>query len=200
MSGTSKTTIRTTVAGVAINATINRADELEQIFQHTMTAGLAGTLSTRTDADTGILTVASGHGITASDTVSVFWDGGSRHGVDVTATTATTISIDLGAGADLPVVTTAIVVGKESVHAITIDGDQLAAFAIGCDNRVSVNFRDVLNASLLRYDIATKEGRSWISGTDYTNPLAGDAVTSIVVANGGTTSATVKMGLLVSTV
>jgi hypothetical protein len=200
MSGTSRTTIRTVVAGVAVNATINREDEMESIFQHPMPAAIAGTLSTRTDANTGILTVPSGHGITADDTVAVFWAGGSRFDVDVTAVTSTTISIDLGDGADLPVVTTPIVVGKESVHALPITGNQLAAFAIGCDNRVSINFRDVSNASQLRYDIAAKEGRSWIIGTDVTNPLAGDVVTSIVVANGGTSAAPISMGLLVSTI
>jgi hypothetical protein len=92
MAGTADISIRTRVAGVNIDATIRRTDELEQAFRATMSAGRAGTLSTRTDDNTGILTVASGHGITDADTVAVFWEGGSRHGVDVTATTSTTSS------------------------------------------------------------------------------------------------------------
>jgi hypothetical protein len=188
------------VAGVNIDSTIRRTDELEQAFRATMVPGRAGTLSTRTDDNTGIVTVASGHGITDTDTVAVFWAGGSRYDVDVTATTATTISIDLGAGANLPAATTAVVIAKESVHTLPIVGDDIAVIGIGCDNRASINFRDSGDASLLRYDMATGEGRLWISGQDVTNPLAGDTVATIVIANGGTTAAELRIGALLNTV
>jgi hypothetical protein len=199
MAGTADISIRTRVAGVNIDATIRRTDELEQAFRATMSAGRVGTLSTRTDDNTGILTVASGHGITDADTVAVFWEGGSRYGVDVTATTSTTISIDLGAGANLPIATTPIVVAKESEHVLAIIGNDIAVIAAGCDNRASLNFRDSGDASLLRYDMATKEGRVWFASSDVTNPLAGDTVANIVIANGGTTEAELRIGMLLNT-
>jgi hypothetical protein len=199
MAGTANISIRTRVAGVNIDATIARTDELEQAFQHTMDAGKAGTLSTRTDDNTGILTVATGHGITDADTVAIFWDGGSRYGVTVTATTGTTISIDLGAGTNLPILTTAIVVAKESEHTLAIVGDDITVLAVGCDNRASVNFRDSGDASLLRYDMASKEGRLWMASSDVTNPLASDTVANVVIANGGTSAMALKIGLLLDT-
>jgi len=197
MAGTANISIRTRVAGVSVEATIRRTDELEQIFRHTMTAGKTGTLSTRTDDNTGVVTVSSGHGITDSDTVAVFWDGGSRYGVDVTATTSTTISIDLGSGTNLPIATTAVVIAKESSHTLAIVGDDIAVMAVACDNRASVDFRDSGSSSLLRYDMASKEGRLWVSSLDITNPLASDTVASIVLANGGLTDSELLIGLLV---
>lgn len=199
MSGTAKITQKTTVAGVTITSEIVRNDELEISFRATPDAGKSGTLSTRTDDDTGILTVATGHGITDSDTVSVFWAGGSRHSMAVTATTGTTISINLGAGDNLPIATTAIVVAKESTHDLAIVGDDLGALVIGCASRVSVNFLDSGDASLLRYDAAAKEGRLWFSGHGVTNPLAGDTVASVVLACGETTAAEVRIAALLDT-
>ncbi len=68
------------------------------------TAEISATLSTRTDADSGILTVASGHGVTVNDALDVFWTAGKVHAMSVTAQDATTITIDGGSGDALPVV------------------------------------------------------------------------------------------------
>lgn len=194
-----RTTITTNVAGKSISSVIERTQEDARGVTIDLVTGKAGTLSTRTDADTGILTVASGHGITDTDTVAVFWEGGSRYNVDVTATTATTISIDVGSGTDLPVATTAVVVSKQSIHNIAIVGDSLEVFAVGSRQRVSVEFWSASPASLLRYDIPTSEGRHWVKSTDVTNPLAGDTVATVRVANGSTVSATLDIGILAST-
>jgi len=190
---------RTSIGGSTFNSVITKVDELEAVFTKTLPAGNVGTVTTRTDADTGILTVASGHGITDSDFVSVFWEGGHRYGVDVTATTATTISIDLGTGTDLPLVTVAIVVSKEETHSIAITGNQLIMFAIDSINKATINFRDGSNASLLFYHLLANEGRLWIKDIDVTNPLAGDVVASVIIANGGTVALTLSIGMLLST-
>jgi hypothetical protein len=200
MAGTADISIRTRVAGVNIDSLIRRTDELEQSFRATMPAGRAGTLTTRTDDAIGVVTVASGHGITTSDTVAVFWEGGSRFSATVTGTTATTITIATGAGTNLPIATTALVIAKESIHSLAIIGDDIAVLAVGCDNRASVNFRDGSAVSQLRYDIATKEGRLWVASSDVTNPLASDTVADVRIANGGTTEAELRIGLLVNTV
>jgi len=198
MSGTATISLRTTLGGTNFISSIAKEDEVETVFTEEVAAGKAGTVTTRTDANTGILTVASGHGITDADTVSVFWDGGYRYGMTVSATTSTTISIDGGTGDDLPVLTTAIVVGKEAEHAIAITGDSLSVFVIDCDNRVSVHFRDGSDTSLLAYDILTNEGRLWVKNTGNTNPIAGDVVANVVLANGGITNKNINIGFLAS--
>lgn len=85
----------------------------------TLLAAITGTLTTRTDNDTGILTVATGHGILTSDTIGIGWYANGvwnyQHNVDVTAVTGTTISIDLGVGTNLPAQNTAdIRISKKS--------------------------------------------------------------------------------------
>lgn len=72
-----------------------------------------GTLTARTDANTGIITVAS-HTVRTDPSnvhpVTVTWTGGSRTGMRVTSVSETTISIDGGSGDDLPSTSTSIVV------------------------------------------------------------------------------------------
>lgn len=82
----------------------------------TLPAAVAGVLSTRTDANTGIVTVTA-HSLLTSDTAVVSWLAGGvrtyRYNVDITAVTSTTVSIDLGAGSDLPTATTAVTISKQ---------------------------------------------------------------------------------------
>jgi hypothetical protein len=47
--------------------------------------GSAGTLSTRTDRDTGIATVSPNHNIHAGELVDVYWNGGLRHSMTTRA-------------------------------------------------------------------------------------------------------------------
>ena len=199
MSGAGKVTVRTDIAGESLSSVFNIEDEVEAVFQRTLPAGKAGTVTTRTDNDTAVLTVASGHGITDADTVAVFWAGGSRRTVDVTATTSTTISIDAGAGDNLPVLTTAVVVSKQEAHSLPLIGDDLSLLAIECENRGMVDFIGAGPASLLHYDILAGEGPGWTVRQGHTNPLAGDVVETINIANGGTSSVTLKIGTLVNT-
>jgi hypothetical protein len=192
-----KISLKTTVAGISIASEVNRTEEVETSFSATPDAGKAGTLTTRTDDDTGVVTIASGHGITTSDTVAIFWPGGSRHGMAVSASAATTITIDSGAGTVLPVATTAVVIAKESTHDLAIVGDDIVVLAIGSAKRASVNFLDGTDASLLRYDMTAKEGRLWFTDHGVTNPLAGDTVASVVLACGETTASEIRIGVLI---
>ncbi len=198
MTTTATQTVSTVIAGTTITSTIRRTEEIAERVSLSMAAGLAGTLSTRTDNDTGVLTVATGHGITISDTVAVFWNGGFVKNCDVTAVTSTTISIDAAIGDNLPTATTAIVVSKQNSYSLLLSGDTLRVMAISCGQRALVDFRSSAPATLLAYDMAESEGRTWLSESDVTNPLAGDTVATVHVANGGTTAATVAIGFLKS--
>jgi len=190
--------LRSVVAGVSLSSTISRSNELGSIFQRTLPAGITGTLSTRTDANTGILTVGSGHGITDADTVAVFFAGGRQVAVDVTATTATTISIDLGVGDDLPVVTTPIVVSVIEIHALAIVGNDLTVLHIDSSTRAYAEFFNGAT-SHASYNLVAKEGYVWYDGSLHTNPIAGDVITTVRLANGEATAVNFKIGLLTNT-
>lgn len=69
----------------------------------------AGTLTVRTDANTGTLTMTDAdHGITTGARLDLYWDGGMRRGITVGTVSGVTVPIDLGDGDDLPTVATVI--------------------------------------------------------------------------------------------
>ena len=71
-----------------------------------------GQLTTRTDANTGTLTMAASHGITTGARLDIFWTEagvkGARYGVTVGTVSVNSVPIDLGAGDDLPTNLTAV--------------------------------------------------------------------------------------------
>jgi hypothetical protein len=196
MPATARITTTTTIAGAQITSIVERSQESAERLTLDLPASIAGTLTTRTDADTGVLTVPTGHGITTSDTVAVFFAGGVKHNCTVSATTGTTISITSTDGTDLPALNAAIVVGKQSDYELLLTGDNIAVLVIRSVTRCLVDFRTDVPASVLLYDIPAGEGREWVVGKEIANPLAGDAVARVHVANGGTSAAAIDIGLL----
>ena len=69
------------IAGINVAAQAQRTDNGQIAQEVTLPAGKAGSLTTRTDDDTGVATLTPGHGITTSDTVDVYWAGGVRYGM-----------------------------------------------------------------------------------------------------------------------
>ena len=83
-------TLQTTFSagGVSINARTKRtaAGEFGQTIDAAagLTAGKASTAWTKTDANTGTATLASGHGLLTGDEVDVYWTDGLRYGMTCT--------------------------------------------------------------------------------------------------------------------
>lgn len=182
---------------------IRTGDDLIDL-QVTLPAGKSGTLTTRTDDNTGIVTVASGHGITDSDTVDVYWAAGRRYGVDVTATDATTISIDLGAGDNLPTASTAVVIVKQVVVNKAIDGDNVEIIGLLAELAASTGF----GVRITFFDAVSAGGSAVGNGIDLdpnspfvldieggaTNLLTGSPILSFVASNGdGSNACTLKI-------
>lgn len=80
--------------------------------QLSIAAAKTGTLSTRTDNDTGTLTMSSGHGITTGATFDLYWVSGGvtyhQHTVTAGTVSGNSVPFDLGTGTNLPVQGTAI--------------------------------------------------------------------------------------------
>jgi len=102
----------------------------------------SGTLSTRTDNDTGIITVEAGHGITTSFTIDLYWASGKRYGMTVTGTASTTVSLDGGTGDNLPVAATNIVariadkITARITEGISVVSDEVDEWARGAHYRI----------------------------------------------------------------
>jgi hypothetical protein len=160
-------------------------------FEVVIPKAIAGALSTRTDADTGIVTVASGHGITDADTVDIYDATGQllRKDMDVTATDATTISINAGTGTDLPVATTALKVAKQKTIApVFFDTSGIQLFGIelkvpGATSQGRANFLDSGPTTVGDKTLTANSGLISHVAAGADNPLTGDAV-SIICSNG----------------
>lgn len=93
-------------------------DDIEDLFGQSNVAKWAdldndapiigGTLTTRTSATAGVITVSSGHGVTTSHTLDVLWASGKVYGMTVSVSAATTITVTGGSGDDFPVVDSAV--------------------------------------------------------------------------------------------
>jgi hypothetical protein len=178
--------------GVAIQFNYLVAGDHFNTYEIPLLAALLGSLTTRTDANTGIVTVASGHGITTSDTVDIYDANGAliRKDVDVTAVSSTTISIDLGSGSDLPVVSTPVIVGKQVPFSPLIDGDKIQGIAINLEvpggTKGRVDFVDAGPASVA--ELTLTAGRPIIADVagGQANPLTGNPIVTAVVSHAGT--------------
>ena len=180
----------------AVDAVLSRSDETMSSSEITLNAAVAGELSTRTNDTTGVITVDS-HSITDSDTVAVFWSGGYRYGVAVSATTSTTISIGSGgAGDNLPAEDTVLTVCKESTLLFAHEGDDIKGMLVHSPQRMSMNVRDDVPASQVAADVPANEGWFWISNATGTNPSASDTLQDIKLANQSTTAQTATVLLL----
>jgi hypothetical protein len=97
--------------------------EFTKVLPALVAAQTDGALGTRTDADTGIVQLATGHGITTGNVVDVYWVGGVRYGMDATVS-SNDVTIDGGAGDDLPAQDFAIAAVVEQIDwEVNFDGD-----------------------------------------------------------------------------
>jgi hypothetical protein len=189
------------IAGISITGNVTRTGETPVGLDTTLPPSRQGTLSTRTDADTGIVTVLAGHGITTDDTVALFWTGGYRYGMAVTAVTGTTVSVDLGSGDDLPVQTTALILAKEKVADLPdIDGNtiQLVALAATFAAHIVLEFDD----GSLPILMPAAELSSWAmnNGFQLGNPFDGKIIESAILANASTSANRVRGGFLIDSI
>ena len=189
----------TTIGGLAFSGIQSIEEEGELSLETTPAACASGTLTTRTDNDTGVATVATGHGITTSDVVDVVWTGGKRVGCTVTATTSTTISIDAGSGDNLPVTTTALTVAKCTNLSAVLTGTNLVAIAISCQKACIVRLRGS-TTDHLTVELAANGVYIWSTGNG-DNPVTGDSIDTCRVSNKDSSNANrIRAGFLYAAV
>lgn len=162
-----------------------------------LAAGSTAELTTRTDNDTGLLTVTAGHGLQSADLVDVYWDGGCRYGMTATVD-VNAVTVDGGAGDNLPAGATDLVVCKQTVIDYPdVDGDNIIIIAAQCERRAHLDIRSE-SATVAAVDLAAGESWAWASDTGMDNPLASETITEIRVSLGDAeNAATLYIGALV---
>lgn len=165
-------------------------------IEETLSVAEAGSLTTRTDADTGEITMGSGsHTIETGDTVDVYWDGGVQYGATVGTVSGTAVPIDTGSGDDLPVADTDVTLMKQLEANVSIDGDEAKLLAIILETNTKslrtaghVQFQDASNAEIAELDLVTNVPKVWdIEGGD-NNPFTGTPITQAKISQGNTTA------------
>lgn len=90
----------------------------------------SGTLTTRTNNTDGVITLSAGHGL-VTGRMDVFWVGGGRYGVTGTVA-GDTVTLTVGAGDNLPVVTTAIRVAVPQLESFLVTAADMQMLIVGC--------------------------------------------------------------------
>lgn len=153
-------------------------------------AAVAGTLTTRTDANTGTLTLAADHGIVDGDKVDIYWTGGSARYFTVGTVAGTSVPIDLGVGDALPVATTAVTVCKvrdEGAQAI-VHSTIVGVLLVGGAAATTFVFRTSANAELLAVVLPANQSYIWTSESGIDNPFSAGTVAKVSMTHAGTTA------------
>lgn len=114
-----------TLNDVSHTRTENFTTDSEQTTSKALAVAVAGSLTTRTDNDTGVITVAA-HSFIVSDKVAVGWTDASgnlvcRFYMNVSAQTPTTVTVDVGVGTILPAALTSVTIGLVTSEPYHID-------------------------------------------------------------------------------
>lgn len=183
--------------GVSISTTIDRSASGGVPPQDVaVPAAKAGTLSTRTDNTDGELTMTdTDHGIETGDKITIFWADGIAYQATVGTVVGKAVPFTGAKGDNLPAKDTAITAGVIVVLDVDFDGDKLKMFAAMSNRRGHVVFEDSGDAVLSAAELVANEPYFYIDGVTATNPLAGNPVDEVHVANGdATAAASFKMG------
>lgn len=172
----------------------SRADttegELAVMAEVTVPIAKAGTLTTRTDNDTGTLTMSTGHGIVDADTIDLYWTGGCRRGMTVGTVSVNSVPIDGGSGDNLPIATTAIIVGKCTTQPFAFIGNNGVGYCIVTPARAQVVFLSSAPAEVdyAEVDPADNESPKIVLFSE-SNPLSGDTVANLRISHADITAA-----------
>lgn len=190
--------------GLFFSGTSSRTEEGGSSVDVTIPIAHAGVLTTRTDNETGSITMdAGGHGITTGQIIDLYWATGARYAILVGTVSGTTVPIgadNSGNGNNLPTAATAVVVAPRVSMSVLIDvlPSMLAfvmQYASTAETAVShVSMHDD-SAEVESFNLAANIPRVWdVEGGDENIAEGGDT-TSLIVSQASTTSAATFRGI-----
>ncbi len=164
-------------------------------LEDTLNAAKSGTLTTRTDNNTGTLTMTAGHGLTTGQIVDIYWDGGVQRTVTVGTVATNSVPIDLGIGDNLPTANTAVTVCVQKSINLSVDGDNTKILAVILET-VDKNLRTAANVQFLdsaadviaEIDLVANVPQVWDIEGGSANPFTGDPITNLKASQANSTS------------
>lgn len=184
------------VVGLSFNAGVTISSDLAIPWSISLAAAKTGTLSTRSDDNTGTLTMEGGHGITTGSRLDVYWATGSRRGVTVGTVSGTSVPIDLGSGDNLPAQSTAVT-AMPSEEALAVTGNNAVAVAVNCPVGGTVVFAASNNSEIYaRVQTSSVPSFVWTENDGGTNPLADATVAKVFLSHGSSAAASILSGVV----
>lgn len=172
-------------------------------LEDTLNAAKSGTLTTRTDNNTGTLTMAGGHGFTDGQIIDIYWSGGVQRSVTVGTVATNSVPIDGGIGDNLPTATTAITAMVQKSINLAIDGDNadLVAVILETTNKdlrtaANVQFLDAAADVIAEIDLVTNIPQVWDIEGGSANPFTGDPITNLKASQANTTAETYTLKIV----
>jgi hypothetical protein len=184
-------------AGLSFSLSSAISSDLAIPFSVSVAAAKVGALTTRTDDNTGTLTMNAGHGITDAQRLDVYWSGGSRRGMTVGTVATNEVPVDGGAGDVLPADETAVTAMVPSEEALVVTGNNAVTVAVSCPVGGTVVFATSANAEVYAsVRTAAVPTSSWVSDDGGTNPLAGGSVAKVFLSHGSSAAASTISGVV----
>lgn len=164
-------------------------------LEDTLSAAKTGTLTTRTDNNTGTLTMTAGHGLTDGQIVDIYWTGGVQRSVTVGTVATNSVPIDGGIGDNLPIATTSVTVVVQKSINLAIDGDNTKILAIVLETTTkslatagNVQFLDSGSAVIAEIDLVTNAPQVWDIEGGSANPFTGNPITALKASQANSTT------------
>ncbi len=196
-----------TCGGIVFSGGNTRNPDGQQSEQQSLSPGKAGTLTTRTDANTGTLTLSTGHGITTGQKVNIFWNQGAgvigvQRNVTVGTVSGNSVPIDLGVGDNLPALNSAVVACVVTVISDVFLAVQVELAVATAQYQGSVEFQkaDGTPIFFIHFGLSGSSGEiwDWEDEQGIATPFTDD-VGKVVLANGDSVNVNVvKYGLALS--
>jgi len=187
-----------TLAGKNFSQSTAPTAEAAICHELSIPAGAAGTLSTRTDADTGVVTVDdSGHAFVDTDRVDIYWANGSRHGMAVSgAPTGNAITIDGGAGDDLPAALSSVTLVEPTLLDLSVLGTLVTAILLATTQLGWFVFADSGGTTHFAQRVGSDMVWDWQDGNGDANPITGDQIDKVWLSHGAAAAKAMKVGIL----
>lgn len=198
MANTTTVSKTMSLGGKSFNVTKSLSAEQAQVREVSIAAAKGGTLSVRTDNDTGTVVADSGsHGITTGSRVDLYWSGGSRRGVTVGTVSGTSIPIDGGTGDNLPSASSDITIATANEYDLNVVGNDIEALFMKAGARGTIVIADGSNVELASRVFLAADNYFWYTDCGDTNPLAGDTATKVFMSHASEAgAATMLIGVL----
>jgi len=174
---------------------VTRTNSGSIALEDTLSAAKSGTLTTRTDNNTGTLTMAASHGITTGQIIDIYWSGGVQRTVTVGTVATNEVPIDGGIGDNLPADETAITAVVQKAINLAIDGDNADIIAVVLETvdktlrtAANVQFLDAAADVIAEIDLVTNVPQVWDIEGGSANPFTGDPITNLKASQASTST------------